>query len=168
MNTPTARFFASCAFVSIVLFSQPAFSDVDFQRDVQPILAEHCWHCHGADAEDRRGGLRLDVQDSAFKGGESGVAAIVPGKPDESELIRRVMTHDADLIMPPPDQKKPVSELQIQTLKQWVTEGAKYQAHWAFTPPTKTPLPNVAAKNPIDAFVMSRLQTEGLTPSSNN
>ena len=165
MSIPTERFFASCAFVSLILCSQRAFGDVDFQRDVQPILAEHCWHCHGVDAEDRKGGLRLDLQDAAFKGGESGVAAIVPGKPDESELFRRIMTHDADLIMPPPDQKKPVSKLQIQTLKQWITEGAKFQAHWAFTPPEKSPIPNVAAKNPIDAFVMNRLQAEGLTPS---
>ena len=142
-----------------------ACAEVDFQREVQPILAEHCALCHGVDADDRKAELRLDLRDSALKGGESGTAAIVPGKPEESELIRRVSTHDADTIMPPPDQKKPVSEAQIQTLKQWITEGAKYEAHWAFTPPIKAALPDVGVTHPIDAFVLHRLQQEQLAPA---
>ena len=137
-------------------------AEIDFQREVQPIMAEHCWHCHGVDAEDRQAGLRLDLRDAALQGGESGTSAIVPGKPDDSELIRRLLTHDADLIMPPPTEKKPVSESQIQTLKQWITEGAKYEAHWAFTPPVKAALPNTASTHPIDAFVLDRLKAEQL------
>jgi len=140
-------------------------AEVDFSRDVQPILAEHCWHCHGTDADDRKSELRIDLRDNALKGGESGTAAIVPGKPEESELIKRVMTHDASLIMPPPSQNKPVSEAQIQTLKQWIIEGAKFEAHWAFTPPVKAPLPPVGTTNAIDAFVLQRLQHEQLTLS---
>ena len=107
--------------------SSSACADVDFHRDVQPVLAEHCWHCHGGDAEDRKGGLRLDRFEEAVKGGESGSPAIVPGNPDQSELIRRIVSHDADVVMPPPDQKKPVSELQLQILKQWIQEGAEYK-----------------------------------------
>ncbi len=142
--------------------SRLSAAEIDFPHDIQPILAEHCSRCHGVDAEDRQSGLRLDLRDGALKGGESGLAAIVPGKPDESELIRRLLTHDADLVMPPPSEKKPVSESQIQTLKQWIAEGAKYEAHWAFIPPVKAALPNSGTTHPIDAFVLDRLKTEQL------
>ncbi len=152
-------------FVSMMVAGHPAIADVSFQRDVQPILAEHCSQCHGTDESDRKAGLRLDLFESAAKGGESGLSAIVPGKPDESELMRRVVSHDPDIIMPPPDQKKPVSEAQIQTLRQWITEGAKYEAHWAFTPPTKSALPDGGGAHPIDAFVLDRLKKENLTHS---
>ena len=152
-------------FVSLLFPGSDAFADVSFRRDVQPILAEHCWQCHGTDGPDRKADLRLDRFETAVKGGESGLSAIVPGKPDESELIRRVTTHDADMIMPPPDQKKPVSDSQIQTLRQWIAEGAKFEAHWAFTPPQKAVLPNIGAANPIDAFVLDRLKRENLTHS---
>jgi len=140
--------------------------DVSFQRDVQPILAEHCWHCHGIDSADRKAGLRLDRLEDALKGGDSGTAAIVPGRPEESELIRRIITHDSDLIMPPPQQQKPVSDSQIQTLKQWILEGAEYQAHWAFSPPVKAKLPDVGVSHPVDAFVLDRLKRENLSPAA--
>jgi len=149
----------------IVVAGHHAVADVSFQRDVQPILVEHCSQCHGADEPDRKAGLRLDLFETATRSGESGLAAIVPGKPDESELMRRIVSHDPDVIMPPPDLKKPVSDAQIQTLRQWITEGAKYEVHWAFTPPRKSTLPDVGVANPVDAFVRDRLKRENLAHS---
>ena len=139
---------------------------VDFQRQVQPILAEHCTLCHGVDTADRKSGLRLDVRADALKGGESGSPAIVPGRPDESEFLRRIVSDDPDVMMPPKDHKKPLTAEQVSTLKQWIAEGANYEAHWAFTPPEKLPLPNVGTQQPIDAFVSARLQKESLRPSA--
>ena len=138
---------------------------VDFQRQVQPILAEHCTLCHGFDTDVRKAGLRIDMRVDALAGGESGIAAIVPGRPNDSEMIRRITSLDADTVMPPKDHNKPLSETQIATLKQWITEGAKYENHWAFTAPTKSVLPDVGTDHPIDAFVLARLRTEVLTPS---
>lgn len=137
----------------------------DFQRDVQPIFAEHCSLCHGVDADDRKSGLRLDLRDSALKGGESGTPAIVPGQLEKSELIRRITSTDPELVMPPPDHKKPLSAGQISTLQQWVKEGARYEAHWAFTAPQKAKVPEVGMANPIDAFVTARLKERQLTLS---
>lgn len=138
---------------------------VDFQRLVQPILAEHCTLCHGVDADVRKAGLRIDVRADALAGGESGLAAIVPGQPDDSEMIRRITSLEANTVMPPKDHNKPLSQAQIATLKQWIAEGASYESHWAFTAPTKSVLPSVGTDHPIDAFVMSQLQAELLTPS---
>jgi len=163
----TTRRLAGLSLLGLVclLSSRSASAEVDYLRDVQPILAEHCWHCHGTDAADRKAGLRLDQRDSSLKGGESGTAAIVPGKPDESELVKRLTTDDENLVMPPPSQKKPVSAAHLATLKQWIAEGAKFEAHWAFTPPVKAALPQAGPTNPIDAFVLDRLNREHLTPS---
>lgn len=135
-----------------------AGADVDFQRDVRPILADHCLACHGPDAATRKGGLRLDQRATALKGGRSGLAAIVPGQPGRSELLRRVSSHEAETVMPPPKQKKPLSGKQIDTLAKWIAEGASYENHWAFTPPVKAGLPSVGAAHPIDAFVTARLK----------
>ena len=138
---------------------------VDFQRQVQPILAEHCTLCHGVDSDVRKAGLRIDVRVDALAGGESGNAAIVPGRPDDSEMIRRITSLDPETVMPPKDHNKPLSEAQIATLKQWITEGARYEGHWAFTAPTKSVLPDVGTDHPIDAFVLGRLKAESLAPS---
>ncbi len=138
---------------------------VDFQRQVQPILAEHCTLCHGVDAADRKSGLRLDLRTDALKGGESGSPAVVPGRPEDSELIRRITSDSDDVIMPPKDHNKPLTTDQIATLTQWIAEGAVYEAHWAFNPPAKSPLPNVSNQQPIDAFVAARLLRESLKPA---
>jgi hypothetical protein len=140
-------------------------AEVDFQRDVRPILAEHCAACHGVDAATRKGRLRLDQRAAALKGGRSGVAAIVPGHPEQSELIRRVSSHEADTVMPPPRQKKPLTARQVATLKRWVAEGASYETHWAFTPPAKASLPGVGPSNPVDAFVVAHLKGLNLSLS---
>ena len=138
-----------CAVSFILARTSPVFgARVDFQREVQPILSEHCAQCHGADAKARKGKLRLDTPEGALKGGSSGDPAVVPGQPEKSPLIQRVSAHDEDTVMPPPSQKKPLSDTQRKVLKQWITEGAKYEAHWAYTAPKKAPLPDVGATSP--------------------
>ncbi len=137
----------------------------DFQRDIQPLLSEHCGHCHGVDPETRQADLRLDIRQNALEGGESGTAAIVAGKPDASELVRRIVSDDPDEIMPPPHEKKPLAPQQIDLLKEWIAGGAAYQPHWAFIAPQKASLPADGGQHPIDAFVRSRLAREGLQPS---
>lgn len=143
---------------------------VDYVRDVQPILAEHCSHCHGADPESRESGLRLDVQEDALRGGDSGEPAIVPGNPNAGELLARILSDDADEIMPPSDQHNPLSQPQIETLVQWIAQGADYASHWAFVPPRKTPLESSADHlgaelQPIDALVGAKLATVGMQPA---
>jgi hypothetical protein len=139
---------------------------VDFIEHVQPILAEHCAHCHGLDAETRHGGLRLDIRDAALAGGDSGAAAIVVGKPADSELVRRIHSQDPDEIMPPPRENKPLTAEKMAILEAWIAQGAEYAGHWAFEPPRKAVLPPVAgAANPIDAFVRAKLATRGLAPA---
>lgn len=155
----TLSHFAFCVFlVTRVCSAAP----VDFAKDVQPLLAEHCAQCHGVDEAERKSGLRLDLRDSALKGGESGMAAIVPGQPDKSELIKRITTKDADAIMPPTSHNKPLSASQIELLTQWVKDGGKYESHWAFTAPKKEKLPEVSQTNPLDAIVVARLKEQNL------
>ncbi len=138
---------------------------VDFQRDVQPILAEHCAKCHGADPGTRQAELRLDLRETALKGGDSGEAAIVPGNPDTSALLRRVSSADPDQVMPPPDEKKPLSARQVATLKLWIRQGANYAGHWAFAPPQKVKLPESEPAHPVDIFVAAKLKSINLQPS---
>jgi hypothetical protein len=135
---------------------------VDFNRDVRPILSGQCFACHGPDEKARKAKLRLDVREDAVKAG-----AVVPGKPDESELLKRIATTDADLQMPPPASKKPaLTAAQVATLKQWIAEGAAYSDHWSFGKLTRPEVPKLdGARNPIDAFVRSRLDTEHVRPA---
>ena len=142
-----------------------AAAPVDFQRDVQPIFSEHCAQCHGVDEANRKSGLRFDVRESALKGGESGTPAIVPGQPDKSELVARITSPDADVLMPPPKHNKPLSPKQIETLQQWINDGAQYESHWAFTAPWKAALPDVGTAQPVDALVVSRLKERNLVLS---
>jgi hypothetical protein len=133
-------------------------ADVDFQREVRPILADHCLTCHGVDAATRKSALRLDQRPTALTGGKSSRPAIVPGQPEKSMLIQRVSSHDPQFVMPPPTQKNPLTAKQIDALRKWIAEGASYEKHWAFVPPIKASLPQVAMTNPIDAFVLARLK----------
>src|SRR5688500_12842122 len=125
----------------IVTHLEGAESPISFNHVVRPILADHCFACHGQDEKSRKGGLRLDVREEALKGGKSKDPAIFPGEPGRSELIARITAHDPDELMPPPDQKNPVSTAQIDSLKRWIREGAVYQGHWAFSAPEKIDLP---------------------------
>ncbi len=145
-------------------------AEVDFARDVLPILSENCFHCHGPDEGARKAGLRLDTKEGAFKKKRERTM-IVPGKSAESEVIARVASADPEAMMPPPDSNRKLTAKQIATLKQWVDEGAKWGQHWAYVPLPKTvAVPNVPGSkyrvsSPIDAFILARLEKEGLKPS---
>jgi mono/diheme cytochrome c family protein len=146
-----------------------AAAQVDFNREVRPILSQNCFKCHGVDDQTRKGGLRLDRRDAALEPAKSGAAAITPGQPSRSELVRRIRTSDADDLMPPPASKLALSDAQKATLERWVQEGAEYQTHWSFAAPRQPALPRVkhrpAGNHPIDRFVEARLEHEGLTLS---
>ena len=159
-----------------------AAEKVSFNRDIRPILSDICFKCHGPDVAKIKGGLRLDSKDAAMKGGDSG-PAIVPGKPEESEVYRRLVTHDADDFMPPKKSGKTLKTEQIETFRRWIAEGADYQGHWAFIKPERPAVPEIAdcglrtadwpagvrpedwSANPIDAFVLQRMTKEGLKPT---
>lgn len=142
---------------------------VDFSRDIRPILADNCFRCHGPDAKQRQAGLRLDVRDEALKRLESDAVAIVPGKPQASGVVARIMAADESERMPPADSQKLLTAQQKELLKRWIKEGANYSQHWSFVAPRKAPLPAVSkpqwAVNEIDRFVLARLDAEGLAPS---
>jgi Protein of unknown function (DUF1553)/Protein of unknown function (DUF1549)/Planctomycete cytochrome C len=142
---------------------------VSFNRDIRPILSDTCFQCHGPDEHKRQAGLRLDQRGAALEPAESGRAAIVPGTVEASELVRRIVSDDPDLKMPPRHSGKTLTPRQIELLKTWVAEGAEYQGHWAFLPVTRPDLPAVKnegwGRNPIDRFVLARLEHEGLKPS---
>jgi len=145
-------------------FQVRAASKLDFNRDIRPILSDNCFSCHGIDAKHRKADLRLDVVEGAMAKNKDGIAAIQPGNAAASELIKRIVTTDADDLMPPPDSHKKLTAAQIETLKRWVNEGAGYKKHWAFEPPVKSPVPAGAA-SPIDAFVRQSLADHQLQPS---
>ncbi len=145
---------------------------LDFNQDVQPILASNCFSCHGPDPEMRKAGLRLDLEESAFKKRPGHPDAIVPGHPEKSELIKRIESKDPHYLMPQSAQgeAKPMKPADIAILKEWIKEGAVYRPHWAFEKPVRPPLPTTVrndgwAKTPIDMFVLARMQKEGLRPS---
>ena len=149
---------------------------LDFNQDVQPILASNCFSCHGPDPETRKGGLRLDLEESAFRKRPGHPDAIVPGHPDQSELIKRIESHDPHHLMPqsPQGAAKPMAPADIAVLKEWVKEGAVYRPHWAFDKPIRPAVPAMSpnkdtpgnwAKNPIDGFILAGLKKAGLHPS---
>jgi hypothetical protein len=141
---------------------------VEYNRDVRPILSENCFSCHGADSASRKAKLRLDSFADAIAKREDGSPAIVPGKPKESEAIRRIFVADDDL-MPPEKSHKVLTAAQKDLLKRWVAQGAEYQPHWAFIAPTRPALPKVKnskwVRNPIDQFILARLEQEKLKPA---
>ncbi|WP_309714469.1 DUF1549 domain-containing protein, partial [Armatimonas sp.] len=159
--------------VGLVYASVPpkskAKKTIDFNRDVRPILAGKCFTCHGNDVATSKAGLRLDSKDHAFKPLKSGDIAIVPGKPEASELVRRILSKDESELMPPPETKKFLTPEEKAILKQWILEGAEYKSHWAFVAPTRPELPLIKNKswvrNPIDAFILEKMEAKGLKPS---
>jgi hypothetical protein len=151
--------------------AEPDGVAIDFNRDIRPILSNSCLQCHGPDEQERHGaidGLRLDqAADATMDLG--GYAAIVPGDPDSSELIRRVTSDDDGERMPPPEFGGPLSEREVELLRNWIASGAEYETHWAYLPPRRSPLPEVQRqdwpRNEIDFFILQRLEAEGLAPS---
>lgn len=132
--------------------------DVRFNRDVRPILSDHCFSCHGPDANHREADLRLDLREAAVAS-----RAIVPNQPTDSELIARILSDDPEKRMPPESAHKPLSPQQVETLKRWVEQGAEYEPHWAYQLPVKTAVPGGA--NAVDFLVRKRLGEIGLKPS---
>lgn len=147
----------------------PKGNGVQFNRDIRPILAQHCFKCHGIDDSGRKGQLRLDVRDAALKGGKSGMPAIVPGNPDQSEMVRRLFTDERSEKMPPPSTKTLLTVEEKEKIRAWIAAGAEYASHWAFVAPRTPALPEVKdagwPKNPIDRFILARLEQEGLKTS---
>lgn len=145
-------------------FATDAPEPVQFNRDIRPIMADTCFKCHGPATHEA--GLRLDVRDVALKPTNSGMVPIVPGRPQESEVVRRVFSDDPDVVMPPPSSRKKLTPQQKELIRRWIAEGAVYQKHWSFEPPRAEPIPALAGQemsNPVDAFLLARLAREGLT-----
>src|SRR5882762_7922873 len=140
-----------------------------YNRDVRPILSENCFPCHGADSAARKANLRLDRLEDAILPRKDSQPAIVPGKPQESAVVSRITASDPDDIMPPTKTHKVLTAEQKELLKQWIASGAKYQAHWSLIAPARPKLPEVQnrrwVRNPIDAFILARLEKEGLSPA---
>jgi hypothetical protein len=145
---------------------------VDFNRDVRPILSDSCYTCHGPDAGRRKADLRLDTREGAFAERDGG-PVVVAGKPDESELIVRILSDDPEERMPPPGSGKSLTKAQAEILRRWVAQGAEWQGHWAFRPPTRPDVPDVTGidapagfvRNNVDRFILARLAEKGLKPS---
>ncbi len=169
----TAMFVCLC----IAMLGLPiAFADhhetpqttINYSQDIRPILSDNCFACHGPDEKTRQANLRLDTKEGAFSD-PSGYPILVPKEPDESELYLRITSDDDSRRMPPADFNKTLTPEQIETIKQWISEGAQWEEHWAFTTPIRPTLPTVKnkdwARNPIDAFILARLEKEALQPA---
>jgi hypothetical protein len=141
---------------------------VDFNREVRPILSDHCFSCHGFDSKKRKADLRLDTPEGAYALHE-GVPAVKPGDPNAGTLMQRVLSKDPDEVMPPPDSHKKLTAAQIDTLRRWIAQGAPYRKHWSFEPPVKPSVPVLAGAasglSPVDAFLRAELHRRGLQPA---
>lgn len=158
---------AACLAVVSLLGADPSGDVVRFNRDIRPIMSDTCFHCHGFDPKSRKGGLRLDLREEALKAGKSGEIAIVPGKPEESEIIKRIFSKDQEDVMPSAEAHKTLTPAQKELFRRWVAQGAVYEPHWAYKPleaPVVPPMP-AAGKNSIDAFVAAKLAEKKTTLS---
>ena len=154
---------ASAFCLSSPCLSSAAGRRIDYNRDIRPLLSDLCYKCHGPDGAERKAGLRLDTADGMRAKLDSGVAAIVPGKSAESELLTRILSTDPLEQMPPPSMGKKLTEAQIELLKQWIEQGAETRGHWAFIAPVRpAPPATEGTNNPIDQFIRARLAQEGL------
>ena len=136
----------------------PVPEKIEFNRDVRPILSDNCFFCHGPDAGHRKADLRIDLRDEALKND-----VVIPGKPQESALVERILETDASALMPPPESNKKLTSRQKEILRKWVEQGATYQKHWSYEPPVKAAIP--AGQNGVDHLVRKRLASLGLSPS---
>ncbi|MDZ4800865.1 MAG: DUF1553 domain-containing protein [Bryobacteraceae bacterium] len=162
-----SRALFSFAFLSLLL--SPVRGAVDFNSEVRPILSDNCFQCHGPDEQRRMAGVRLDTQEGAQATTKRG-SLIVAGNPGASLLLQRMTHAEAGRRMPPPAANRTVTPAQIDTIRRWISEGAKWQTHWAWTAPVRPELPAVSNKsgvrNPIDAFVQARLERDGVQPNA--
>ena len=145
-----------------------AASPIDFNRDIRPLLSDNCFHCHGPDAKKRKADLRLDIEANATAD-LGGHRAVVPGKPELSELVARIAHTDPQERMPPLDSEKALSSDEISLLTGWIKQGATWSQHWAYIPPKKNPIPNVQSgdwpANWIDYFILAKLESSSISPS---
>jgi len=169
---PTARLSAWGIPLLVLLAFSPrldAAPPVNFNRDIRPLLSDACFQCHGPDEQQRKGGLRLDLANWAQAKGDSGAMAVVPSRPAESELLARLRSTDAGEQMPPPNSGKKLTAAQIELIERWIAEGASTTGHWAFSRPVRPNVPeldaNLGMTHPVDRFLVSRLQREGLAPA---
>src|SRR4051812_5028500 len=143
---------------------------VEFNRDIRPLLSENCTKCHGSDPKSRKGNLRFDTREGMFAEVDKGRYAVVPGSLEKSELWKRITTADHDDLMPPAKSGKKLTKAQIEIFKRWIEQGAEWQGHWAFLPPRKPAVPATRtsgwSRTPLDAFILARLEAEGLAPSA--
>jgi len=154
----------------LTVFGSDAMAEekIDFKRQIRPLISNHCVACHGPDEKERKADLRLDT----FEGASAdlgGYAALVPGKPDESELLLRILSEDDEEVMPPPKKGKRFTPEQADLIRRWIAQGGKYEKHWSYNPPVKSEVPfvaeNAGAVNEIDRFLLARLEKEGLQPA---
>ncbi|MFM8358299.1 MAG: DUF1549 domain-containing protein, partial [Verrucomicrobiota bacterium] len=143
--------------------------DLQFNRDIRPVLSDHCFSCHGPDPGTRKAGLRLDTREGLYGSTRQQGPVITPGHPARSALWSRLVTTDPEEVMPPPDSHKTLTAGQRESLRRWIESGAGWQPHWAFVPPERPPLPAVRqagwVRNPLDALVLARLEAAGLAPA---
>ncbi|MEK6238164.1 MAG: DUF1553 domain-containing protein [Planctomycetales bacterium] len=167
-NTLSPVIFAAILFSVPVLGQQPT-KKIDFNRDVRSVLSNRCFKCHGPDETNREAELRLDTSEGVFAPAESGKRAVVPGKPDASELLNRLTAADPDERMPPADSGDPLSPGEIQVMRDWIAQGAPFARHWSYNKPTRPAVPDAGdsswPRNDIDRFLLHRLRQEGLRPS---
>src|SRR5688572_17253302 len=142
---------------------------IEFNRDIRPILSDKCYRCHGSDATAKGIPLRLDSEAAATADLGDNKHAIVPGNLESSQLVRRITAEDEAVRMPPAYSGLKLTDREIETLRSWITQGAKWQLHWSFIPPKRYPIPAVRnaswPRNPIDHFIFERLDREGLFPA---
>src|SRR5690349_2478585 len=158
------------AFAAAVVASLPgtnclgSISEIQYNRDIRPIITENCYACHGPDKNQRKAKLRLDQREVALER-----KAIVPGKPQDSRLVEHIFSSDPEELMPPPKSGKVLSAEQRNLLRQWIADGAAYEPHWAYIPLQRPAVPqpkdSAWARNPIDAFVLQVLEGKGIHPS---
>ncbi|HLH53673.1 MAG TPA: PSD1 and planctomycete cytochrome C domain-containing protein [Verrucomicrobiae bacterium] len=157
--------FTFASLVSTLLCARAAApSEIEFNRDIRPIITENCFACHGPDKNQRKAKLRLDVRETAVERG-----AIVPGKPQESKLVEHIFSDDPEEIMPPPKSRKVLSAAQKELLRRWVAEGAQYEPHWAYIKLRRPAVPATSdpgwVKDPVDAFILRALEERKIQPS---
>ena len=158
---------ASLAIAPAALSGPPT---IEFNRDIRPIFSDKCFTCHGPDAANRKTKMRLDIESSAKIEVRGGRRSIAPGDPDASEIYRRISSDNKAVRMPPAYLgREKLTAGEISLIRDWIAQGAKWEPFWSFIPPKRPPLPAVKnsawVRNPIDAFVLSRLEREGLAPS---
>ena len=170
------RFFSTVLSTTLLLVLSCIFHDanicaeenkeIDFDRQIKPILSENCFHCHGPDEAQRQADLRLDTREGAFSD-LGGYSAFTPNNIEDSEAFSRIVSNDPDLIMPPPDSNLSLTKTEKDLLKAWIKQGAKWADHWAFVAPKETKVPNSDSswiRNEIDAFILAKATKQNLTP----